>query len=211
MEGMPEIGGIPLGIAPGCGKAGWKSDANCGTWPAGIQAGIPSIHAMVESAGGTITARSELGKGAKFTIDIPDLETLVVERTAAQSSAEAMVEALPERVLVVDDMVMNRKIVGIHLGNLGIKEIRYAEDGARALEVMNEWTPDVVLTDMWMPEMDGTQLAEAMRRDRRLAEIPIVAVTADVDVGSTYDLSLFAKVISKPVTGEKLRMLFGRI
>ena len=41
---------------------------------------------------------------------------------------------------------------------------------------------------------------EAMRKERRLAEIPIVAVTADVDVGSTYDMSLFAKVIATPVT-----------
>ena len=177
----------------------------------GTGLGLPIVKRMVESAGGTITARSELGKGTKFVIEIPGLETVEVAHTAAQSSAEAMAEALPERVLVVDDMMMNRKILGIHLGNLGIKEIRYAENGVKALEVMNEWTPDVVLTDMWMPEMDGTQLAEAMRRDRRLAEIPIVAVTADVDVGSTYDMSLFAKVISKPVTGEKLRMMFGRI
>ena len=39
----------------------------------------------------------------------------------------------------------------------------------------------------------------------------MVAVTADVDVGSTYDMSLFAKVISKPVTGDKLKALFGDI
>ena len=76
---------------------------------------------------------------------------------------------------------------------------------------MKEWVPDLVLSDMWMPQMDGTQLAEAMRKDRRLAEIPIVAVTADVDVGSTYDMSLFAKVIAKPVTNDKLRALFGAI
>ena len=108
-------------------------------------------------------------------------------------------------------MTMNRKILGIHLGNLKIKDIRYAENGEMALEVMKEWAPDLVLTDMWMPKMDGTQLAEAMRRDRKLAEIPIVAVTADVDVGSTYDMNLFAKVISKPVTGAKLKALFGDV
>ena len=50
-----------------------------------------------------------------------------------------------------------------------------------------------------------------MRRTRELAEIPIVAVTADVDVGSTYDMSLFAKIIAKPVTADKLRALFGEI
>ena len=79
------------------------------------------------------------------------------------------------------------------------------------MEVMREWVPDLVLSDMWMPKMDGTQLAEAMRRTRELAEIPIVAVTADVDVGSTYDMSLFAKIIAKPVTADKLRALFGEI
>ena len=98
-----------------------------------------------------------------------------------------------------------------HLDNLGIHDIRFAENGEVAVKVMNEWIPDLVLTDMWMPKMDGTQLAEAMRRDRRLAEIPVVAVTADVDVGSTYDMSLFAKIISKPVTTDKLKSLFGSL
>lgn len=177
----------------------------------GTGLGLPIVKRMVESAGGTIRAESAPGRGTRFVIDIPRLETVAVEPTAAQASAETMAAVMPERVLVVDDMMMNRKILGIHLGHLGIKEVRYAENGEAALRVMKEWIPDAVLTDMWMPEMDGTQLAEAMRRDRRLAEVPVVAVTADVDVGSTYDLSLFAKVISKPVTGEKLRMLFGRI
>jgi len=104
---------------------------------------------------------------------------------------------------------MNRKILGIHLENLGIHDVRFAENGVKALEVMAEWKPDLVFTDMWMPEMDGTQLAEAMRRDRALAEIPVVAVTADVDVGATYDMSLFAKILSKPVTTAKLKALFG--
>ena len=166
---------------------------------------------MVDNAGGTITARSELGKGTTFVIDIPDL-VLVQNISMIPRAAEQTIRAvMPDRVLVVDDMTMNRKILGIHLGNLKIKDIRYAENGERALEVMSEWIPDLVLTDMWMPKMDGTQLAEAMRKDRRLAEIPVVAVTADVDVGSTYDMSLFAKIISKPVTGDKLRALFGEV
>ncbi len=177
----------------------------------GTGLGLPIVKRMVDNAGGTITARSELGKGTTFVIDIPDL-VLVQNISMIPRAAEQTIRAvMPDRVLVVDDMTMNRKILGIHLGNLKIKDIRYAENGERALEVMSEWIPDLVLTDMWMPKMDGTQLAEAMRKDRRLAEIPVVAVTADVDVGSTYDMSLFAKIISKPVTGDKLRALFGEV
>jgi CheY-like chemotaxis protein len=144
-------------------------------------------------------------------IDIPGLAVNDNVSRIPRAAEETIKAAMPDRVLVVDDMSMNRKILGIHLANLKVKDIRYAENGVQAMEVMKEWVPDLVLSDMWMPQMDGTQLAEAMRKDRRLAEIPIVAVTADVDVGSTYDMSLFAKVIAKPVTTDKLRALFGSI
>lgn len=176
----------------------------------GTGLGLPIVKRMVDAANGTITATSVLGEGTKFVIDIPGL-TVVENIPASVRSAEKtmLLAPIPERVLVVDDMAMNRKILGIHLGNLKVKDIRYADNGVQALNVMKEWLPDVVMTDMWMPEMDGTQLAEAMRRDRRLAEIPVVAVTADVDVGSTYDMSLFARVIAKPVTGDKIKVLFG--
>ena len=175
----------------------------------GTGLGLPIVKRMVDSAGGTITATSELGKGTTFVIDIPNL-VLVQNVSMIPRAAERTIRSsLPDRVLVVDDMTMNRKILGIHLANLKIKDVRFAENGEAAMQVMNEWVPDLVLTDMWMPKMDGTQLAEAMRADRRLAEIPVVAVTADVDVGSTYDMSLFAKIISKPVTTGKLKELFG--
>ena len=177
----------------------------------GTGLGLPIVKRMVDNAGGTIVAKSELGKGTTFIIDIPDLVLVENISKVTRAAEQTIRSAMPDRVLVVDDMSMNRKILGIHLANMQIKDIRYAEDGEAAIEVMKEWIPDLVLTDMWMPKMDGTQLAEAMRRDRRLAEIPVVAVTADVDVGSTYDMSLFAKVISKPVTGDKLRALFGEV
>ena len=177
----------------------------------GTGLGLPIVKRMVDAAHGTIDAKSTPQKGTSFVIEIPGLTVVENMPSAPRAAAETIRSAMPERVLVVDDMAMNRKILGIHLGNLQIKDIRYAENGKDALAVMKEWLPDLVLSDMWMPEMDGTQLAEAMRRDRRLAEIPIVAVTADVDVGSTYDMSLFAKVMAKPVTADKLRALFGEI
>ena len=63
---------------------------------------------------------------------------------------------MPKKVLVVDDMETNREILEIHLRNIDVKEVRCAANGVEALKTMEEWIPDVVLTDIWMPEMDGT-------------------------------------------------------
>ena len=175
----------------------------------GTGLGLPIVKRMVENAGGTILVQSRLGLGTRFDIEIPGLE--VVSEARPPETSPAVLQIVPDRVLVVDDMPMNRKILGIHLTNLGVKDVRYAENGKAALEVMDEWVPDIVLTDMWMPIMDGSQLAEAMHRERRFAEIPVVAVTADVEVGSSYDMALFSDVLPKPVTGEKLKTLFGKI
>ena len=176
----------------------------------GTGLGLPIVKMMIDSAGGTISAESELGKGTRFIIDLPDLD-IAAESPSKKRRVEndLKFESLPERVLVVDDMAMNRKIISIHLNHLNVKDIRFAENGVKALEEMKDWLPDVVLTDMWMPDMDGASLAEAMKKDARLAGIPIVAVTADVDVGSKYDHALFAKVLAKPVTGDKIKALFG--
>ena len=170
----------------------------------GTGLGLPIVKRMVDSAGGTVDVKSEVGKGTTFVIKIPSLD---VVRAAPPKRAE-IAGAIPEKILVVDDMAINRKVLGIHLRNLEAKDVRFAENGVKALEEMKDWTPDVVLTDMWMPEMDGQQLVTEMRKIPRLAGIPVMAITADVDVASTYDMSGFKKVIAKPVTSEKLRNLF---
>ena len=176
----------------------------------GTGLGLPIVKRMVDNARGTVTARSKLGAGTVFVIDIPNLD--VVRRTAVSAkSAAAVSTSTPRRVLIVDDIETNRRILGIHLRNLGVAETRGAENGEEALAVMDDWMPDLVLTDMWMPKMDGAQLVAAMRGNSRLSRIPVVAVTADVDVGSTFDIRLFAKVIAKPVTTMKLQRLFGEI
>ncbi|MBQ6136553.1 MAG: response regulator, partial [Kiritimatiellae bacterium] len=171
----------------------------------GTGLGLPIVKRMVDNAGGTVDVASEVGKGTTFVIRIPSLD---VVRAAPPKRAE-LASGIPGRILVVDDMEINRKVLGIHLRNLEAKDVRFAENGISALEVMKDWKPDVVLTDMWMPEMDGQQLVAEMRKDPALAGIPVMAITADIDVASTYDMSGFAKVIAKPVTSEKLRGLFA--
>ena len=191
-----------------------RMHAAAGDETKGTGLGLPIVKRLIDSARGTITVKSKLGAGTHFIIEFPDLEVVPESQPTVVLFADTKSQPkdlIPQRVLVVDDMAMNRKILGIHLANLGAKDVRFAENGAKALEVMASWRPDIVLTDMWMPEMDGYQLAEAIHLDARWENIPIVAVTADVDVESTYDVSLFTKVIAKPVTSAKLKALFEEI
>jgi CheY-like chemotaxis protein len=79
-------------------------------------------------------------------------------------------------VLVVDDSPLDRRLVGDVLREQSRARIRYAEHGLAALKVMETERPDLVLTDMMMPEMDGLSLVEAMRR--RFPLIPTILMTA---------------------------------
>ena len=171
--------------------------------------GLPIVKRLVDNAGGTIDITTKVGEGTRTVIEIPGIHP--AEHRREEADVPSMPLKVPESVLVVDDMVMNRKVLGIHLKNFGVADIRFAENGEKALEAMKEWVPGVVLTDMWMPVMDGQKLSEAMRRDPRLAGVPVVAITADVDVDSTYDMTLFARVLAKPLTGKKLKTLFREL
>jgi CheY-like chemotaxis protein len=81
-------------------------------------------------------------------------------------------------VLVVDDLPANRDLVQTVLGYYG-HETLAADDGAQALALLTRQHPDLVLTDVAMPGMDGYQLARAIRSDPDCWGIPILFYTAN--------------------------------
>ena len=179
----------------------------------GTGLGLPIVKRLIDSAGGSITVQSVVGKGTEIRVVLPSL-CIAERREDVPSGPESPTPdpaKIPQAVLVVDDMSINRKVLGIHLQNLGVEDVRFAENGKVALEAMRDWTPDAVLTDMWMPEMNGQQLSEAMAADERLSKVPLVAVTADVEVENTHNVKRFAKVMAKPVTSGKLKALFREL
>ena len=79
-------------------------------------------------------------------------------------------------VLVVDDTAVDRKLASRLLEKSGVLRVLDADGGQRALEIIAEQLPDVVVTDLQMPEMDGLQLVTAVQE--RFPEIPVVLMTA---------------------------------
>ncbi|HET6718435.1 MAG TPA: response regulator, partial [Rhodocyclaceae bacterium] len=80
-------------------------------------------------------------------------------------------------VLVVDDSLTVRKITSRLLAREGY-QVMLAKDGQDALEQMVEVIPDVILSDIEMPRMDGFELARNIRNDERLVNIPVVMISS---------------------------------
>jgi PAS domain S-box-containing protein len=81
------------------------------------------------------------------------------------------------RVLVVDDRAVNRHFLVNLLGYCGY-QLSEAADGAEALEAIRRAPPDLVITDLLMPVMDGEELVRRMKAEGRLASIPVIFYTA---------------------------------
>lgn len=82
------------------------------------------------------------------------------------------------RILVVDDSPVIRLLLEDVLSAVGY-EVRVAEDGASALAMMAVRRPDIVLTDLNMPHMDGFALLQAIRSRPALADIPVMIISSE--------------------------------
>jgi len=100
---------------------------------------------------------------------------------AAQWVSSRAPQGRSARVLVVDDDAAMRALCSLTLRTAG-HDVLEAEDGQRGLELARSEDPDLALLDVRMPRLDGFQLAEALRGDRRTRAIPVVFVSAEADL-----------------------------
>lgn len=173
---------------------GANSKNNMGT---GI--GLAFVKQMVESMNGSITAANSKEGGAEFTIRIPlqnpkaHIEIRVEESEPALSSLPENDEKPAEAcdITVIDEeplenanplilIVEDNQDVSFYIHKLveGKYRIRHAHNGCEALNVCNENMPDLIITDLMMPEMDGYTLCQNIRSSQTLNHIPIIITTA---------------------------------
>ena len=176
----------------------------------GTGLGLPIVKRLAEAAGGTVSVESTPGVGSTFTLRIPNVEAAksVAEPPPALPPVKGK-GAFPKSVLLVDDVALNLIILKVHLSHLGVEKIRTAASGDEALRLLTKEPADLVLTDLWMPVMDGAALARRIRENAAFAKCRIVAVTADVGSENTFDMSVFDEILTKPVTKEKLQLICG--
>jgi chemosensory pili system protein ChpA (sensor histidine kinase/response regulator) len=103
-------------------------------------------------------------------------EAIAEDRPVAPVAAPLAERKVPF-VMVVDDSITMRKVTGRVLERHNF-EVGTAKDGVDAIEKMAERVPDLMLLDIEMPRMDGYELAQTMRGDARLRDVPIIMITS---------------------------------
>jgi PAS domain S-box-containing protein len=146
----------------------------------GLGLGLAIVRHLVEAHGGTVVAESAgKGKGACFTVRLPRHDAAAPAAEAEPSvPAEAPVRSLEHiRVLLVDDDPDTRGMMQTVLAQRGA-QVTAASSAAEALACVERETPDVLLSDIGMPGMDGYALIRELRERPSARGIPAAALTA---------------------------------
>ncbi|WP_077377457.1 PAS domain S-box protein [Flavobacterium sp. A45] len=173
----------------------------------GTGLGLAIVKQLVESQGGSIMVKSKINEYSSFSFTLPFLKTK--EKAVLDNEImELDKEIKGIRVLVVEDMALNQLLMKTVLDDFGF-ERDIAENGKIAIEKLKTNQYDIVLMDLQMPEMNGFEATEYIRKTLNLT-IPIIALTADV---TTVDLAKCKAVgmddyIAKPIDE---RVLYSKI
>ena len=176
----------------------------------GLGIGLPLARRLTEMHGGTLTAYSAgPGRGSEFVVQLPVLNP--VERSRIISDAHApSAHALPRRrVLIVEDNHDTAEMMDVMLKEWG-QETRVAHDGAAALEIANDFRPQVVLLDVGLPKLHGYEVARRLRQQAWARQTFVVAITGwGVEADRQSEAAGIDLRLLKPVDPEALRRLLA--
>jgi CheY-like chemotaxis protein len=175
-----------------------QAEINTANFYGGTGLGLAIVKQLIENQGGTVSLRSKIGEGSTFSF------ILSFGKTTTKSEEEIEVLKLDSeiktlRILVAVDVALNQLLIKIILSDFGF-EHEIVSNGKIAIEKLQTNTYDIILMDLHMPEMNGFQTTEYIRKTMK-SQIPIIALTADVTTADISKCKEFGMddYISKPI------------
>jgi len=168
----------------------------------GTGLGLAITRRLTTLMNGTISLKSEMGKGSTFTIKIPDIafkrDFISSKITVQIDPSDIIFESAT--ILVVDDVEHNISFIRDTLKNTNITVVE-AEEGFKAFDLAKKIIPDLIITDIRMPNMDGFELLNRLKAIKKLKDIPVLAYSASVlkDQKERIHNSPFSGLLTKPL------------
>ncbi|MEG4231905.1 ATP-binding protein [Microcoleus sp. Pol11C3] len=173
----------------------------------GTGLGLAITQKIIQLMGSTIQVTSQLQMGSIFGFDLDLLEATEWVNTSSQTDKGKIIgfKGNPQKILVIDDRWENRSVIVNLLTPLGFEVIE-ATNGKQGLNIATQAKPDLVITDLVMPEMDGFQLMEYWKTSLELKDIKIIVSSASVfETDQNQSLQAGAvDFLAKPVQAEEL-------
>jgi CheY-like chemotaxis protein len=172
----------------------------------GLGIGLALVKGLVELHGGSVEARSSgAGAGSEFIVRLPVAAAAQTPRLAEHSGSARQTG---KRILVADDNRDAAESLGLLLEMAG-HDVRIAHDGRAALELANSFRPNWGLLDIGMPQLNGYEVASALRQQPWAAEIQLIALTGWGQDGDRQRAIAagFDRHLTKPVDPDALLAL----
>ena len=178
----------------------------------GTGLGLAITHKLVGVMGGYITVDSEPKKGSSFHIVIPNIKFRREAIEVIQYNFDYSTITFDHlRLVIVDDIKHNRAFIADALANKGV-EIFEAENGEKGLTIIKEIKPDIVITDLRMPVMNGYELLTEIKKDDQLNSVKVIAYSASVtkEQREKIERHQFDGFLMKPVSINDLFSLLSQ-
>lgn len=197
----------------------WQEDTGSRRSHGGLGLGLSIVKHLVEMHGGTVVAESEgEGKGARFTVRLPITSDDAPPSSPAATSGEfeeqdAAISLAGLRVLLLDDETDGREWVR-HIVTLAGAAAMDVSDVTQALAAVDAFKPDVIVSDLAMPQRNGFDFIRELRaQGHSAAELPVIALSAFAsaeDKARALDAG-FQHFLSKPPDARELLRVVRRL
>ncbi len=166
----------------------------------GTGIGLTISRRLVQAMDGKIGFESSVGQGSKFWVELPVADAIAAKMARAPSLFAPAADTRC-KILYIEDKIPNVELMRAIIENLSNTRFVDAQTVEEGLRIARSLRPDLVITDIHLPDGKGFDVLRGLRKDDRTAQIPVVALTADAMPSNMHNMELagFDHILTKPL------------
>jgi two-component system sensor histidine kinase/response regulator len=166
----------------------------------GTGIGLTISRRLVQAMDGKIGFESSVGQGSKFWVELPVADAIAAKMARAPSLFAPAADTRC-KILYIEDKIPNVELMRAIIENLSNTRFVDAQTVEEGLRIARSLRPDLVITDIHLPDGKGFDVLRGLRKDDRTSQIPVVALTADAMPSNMHNMELagFDHILTKPL------------